>query len=235
MKKKILSLLIAPFIYSASSRIRINEIVTNPQQDHNASGSVTDTDEYLELFNYSGQPNSLQGWRLELIDTTPESISLSNIIINPGEFYVVQNPRGEQNNNGRVELYDSLSNLVDSVSYGTWLGATVTNANATGLFNESLSRYPDGSTNWVKTYASRGRTNFPSPEERTMLYIFREQDGNKVGIEVIGASQRESVLQTINSLSDTNWTDIYTNRMPFRFTNDSFSQRFYRTREEYLR
>src|SRR3989338_6784388 len=197
MKKKILSLLIAPFIYSASSQIRINEIVTNPQQDHNASGSVTDTDEYLELFNYSGQPNSLQGWR--------------------------------------VELYDSLSNLVDSVSYGTWLGATVTNANATGLFNESLSRYPDGSTNWVKTYASRGRTNFPSPEERTMLYIFREQDGNKVGIEVIGASQRESVLQTINSLSDTNWTDIYTNRMPFRFTNDSFSQRFYRTREEYLR
>ncbi len=172
----LLSILLSPLIYSAyTQEIKINEIVVDPQQDHNKSGAITDSDEYFELYN-SSKTNTynLNGWVIELIDTTPETKTLTNIVLAPKSFYVIQNPVGAQNNNGEVRLWDNQSNLVDRVCYGTWTGATITNGNSSSLLDESLSRYPDGGSNWIKTLASCGRENNPPASEMSVLSIFSD-------------------------------------------------------------
>lgn len=147
--------------------IRINEFVTDPQQDFNGDGMVSPSDEYFELKNISSQTIDLSGWLFLLQDTTPSGLSLSGIL-NPGEYFVIQNPEGMQNNDGRIELYDYKNNLIHAVSYGSWDDGNIfdnwPNGNANGLHNESLSAFPEGSNYGVKTFATRGYANVPEPK-----------------------------------------------------------------------
>jgi hypothetical protein len=59
----------------------VNEVLTDPKQDWNdtagggtafdatpGNGTIGSTDEYIELKNVSGSPQSLEGWALEMID-----------------------------------------------------------------------------------------------------------------------------------------------------------------------
>lgn len=229
------SALLAPQIY-AQNDVKINEIVTNPQQDYNQSGGITDTDEYIELFNSSFTNSySLEGWRLELIDTTPESQILSNTIIPPRGFYVIQNQKGSQNNNGQIILYDSQSNIVDSISYGNWEGATITNGNAHGLSDESLSRYPDGNPNWIKTSASRGMPNMANLESRTRMRLSKIPEGMRLSADVV-LGKIYVLQQTTNLFGgwiDTAITNALGNSLSFNFAADE-PKKFYRLKEENL-
>lgn len=157
----------------ANASIKINEIVTNPQQDHDSSGGITGSDEFFELYNPSDSSVDLTNWRLELIDTTPETKTLEGII-SPFGYSVIMNPPGQQNNNGRVELYDNASTLVDAFTYGNWDdGNILDNAPSGnilyGLLDESLSRFPDGSDFFIKTRATPGAPNVPEPISGAIL------------------------------------------------------------------
>ena len=45
--------------------VKINEIVVDPQRDHNGNGIITDSDELVELYNNSEFPADMAGWRLD--------------------------------------------------------------------------------------------------------------------------------------------------------------------------
>ncbi len=168
MRKRLTFL--APLILSSAVYARpifVNEIVVDPQQDWNGSGTVSPSDEWFELYNPGPGRYNLYGKELHLIDTTPNALSLSNFgWLGAGERLVILDPEGMQNNNGRVEIFDVLTQkVVDGFSYGNWAGNTtnIPNGNATGIWNESLSRFPDASDNFVKTYATYGTANIPEP------------------------------------------------------------------------
>lgn len=110
-----------------------------------------------------------------MIDTTPEAISLTGFEdILPGEYLTVLDPEGMQNNNGRVVLYDIFQETeFGGFSYGNWPGNNtgIPDGNAHGLYDESLSRFPNGLDNFVKTYATPGNENVPSPGGATLLGV----------------------------------------------------------------
>lgn len=211
------------------AQVVINEIVVDPQQDRTEDSLITGSDEYFELFNSSDKEINLSGWRLELIDTTSEDYEFGNVKIPAGDFFVVVNPRGQQNNNGRLKLYDNGGGLVDAVSYGDWSGndINIPDGNASGLENEALCRFPDGSNNWVKTYATPGRSNVSSGVTR--LSIEKIVEGVKVSVE--GGSGKNVVLERVSSL-DGGWMSVYTAVPPYSFEDSPKSTEFYRAREE---
>lgn len=171
MRGRAISLGLAGLIVGAEAAkgdtIRINEIVVDPQQDWNHDKQVTPSDEWFEIYNPGTQPFNLYGIELNLIDTTPNGLSLSSFgFLNPGQRLMILNPDGMQNNDGRIELYDVFNNvLIDGFSYGNWPGniGNIPNGNAHGLYDESLSRFPDGSETFMKTYATYNSANVPVP------------------------------------------------------------------------
>ncbi|MDZ7362589.1 MAG: lamin tail domain-containing protein [candidate division KSB1 bacterium] len=138
-------------VYSrqAAKTIVINEIVTDPQRDWNdsaggngvafdrtpGSGTITDTDEWLELFNAGSTAVDLTegaGWSIEFINgttallnfKTPGStvlrFSAGGAVTNfkTGEYLVVGNPPGAINNNVFIVLKDASGAVVDDVEIG---------------------------------------------------------------------------------------------------------------------
>ncbi|MFQ5639503.1 MAG: FlgD immunoglobulin-like domain containing protein [bacterium] len=132
-------------------KLIINEVVTDPQQDWNDSGggngipfddvpgngSVTNTDEWVELFNADSQPVNLTagaGWSLELNDGTPDTLFFSDpgsavefVFSNggalnnfqPGEYLVIGNPPGTNlSNDIFLILRDASDTAVDDVELG---------------------------------------------------------------------------------------------------------------------
>ncbi|MBI2631600.1 lamin tail domain-containing protein [Candidatus Pacearchaeota archaeon] len=219
--------------------IKINEIIVDPQQDLNQDGRITSSDEFFELFNKSSDFSyKLKGWKLELIDSTPESITIEDVVLSPRSFYVIQNPKGAQNNDGEIRLYDGVGNLVDSVAYGNWRGENkIPNGNATGLYNGSLSRYPDGSMNWIKTYSSMGTENISGLEIKPKLLIekINEEERSYLDIEIVSFPPKRFILQQSDNLRD--WISVYTNsveEVSFSYRNSDFENKqrvFYRAVE----
>lgn len=162
---------------AANAQVLINEIVTDPKLDWNDSaggdgvpfndipgtGTVTDTDEWIELLNVSADVVGLTSWTLEMIDTTPTSevlgqgsahlvfsqgSSLDQLL--PGGRVVVGNPAGSINDNCYVVLRNALGQIVDAVEFGTadFAGDGIENnapdGNSFNIFTEAVARIPDG-------------------------------------------------------------------------------------------
>src|SRR3989344_8072925 len=102
-----------------TNRILINEFVTDSQTDWDASGQTSSSDEWYELHNPEAGSIIVDNWYLKLIDSSIETQNLTGTIP-AGGYLTVINPAGNQNDGGRIELYDNLNNLVDSVSYGNY-------------------------------------------------------------------------------------------------------------------
>ena len=138
----------------------INEFVVDPQ-----TGS-----EWVELYNDGLIDVNITGWNLSLIDGTDETYTFSGII-SVGGYFVILNP-GTQNNKGQIILYDGLSNLIDSVTYGNYNDGNVSDnapdGNANSLFNECLARIPNGadtdvdSGDFIQTSCTNGSANINS-------------------------------------------------------------------------
>lgn len=124
-------------------RVLLTEIVTDPQQDHNGSGNVSTSDEYVEIFNGTDFSLDISGWRLNMRDGTDESqvldgsgadyffIDGGNVTnFGSGELLLVVNPRGTMNNSIEMELIDEFGFVVDSV--------LVDDANASGVEDEAF-------------------------------------------------------------------------------------------------
>lgn len=137
-------------------RVRITEIVTDPQQDWSDSaagnaiafdsfpgnGAASATDEWIEVKNDTEDVVNLTGWRMEMLDGSDESVVLGTMNTHlffsdggsvsefaPEEFLVVGNPPGEMNNAIVVRLYDAEDALVDELE--------VEDGNSSGLDDES--------------------------------------------------------------------------------------------------
>lgn len=157
----LLLLLCAPGIAPACADvIRFTEVVTDPQSDHNesaggngvafdqvpGSGSITSSDEWVELANVGSETFDLTGFSLSFLDSTPSTYvfgttktgtllfsgtgSLTSFA--PGDFLLLGNPPGALNNKIDLEFRDQYGTLIDEWS--------VKDANASGLSDESLSR-----------------------------------------------------------------------------------------------
>jgi hypothetical protein len=160
--------------------IVINEIVTDPQQDWNdatpfdnvpGTGAITDVDEWLELFNAGSVAINLRegaGWRLDFIDTTPDSLKFSSpgstvrfvfskggtlTNFQPGEYLVIGNPPGAMNNDIFLVLKNSAGMIIDDVELGDDAEGDGAGdgapdggpggGDATGINNEAIARLPN--------------------------------------------------------------------------------------------
>ncbi len=142
-----------------ADRILITEVVTDPQGDHSESsggngvpfdgipgnGTVSDTDEFVELFNAARRVVDLTGWVLEFQDTSPSRFVFgvdSGILrfsggstltaFLPGTYLVLGNPPGALNNRVDVLLRDNFGETEN--------GFLIQNGAATSALDEAVAR-----------------------------------------------------------------------------------------------
>ncbi len=165
--------------------VLINEVVVDPQRDWSDSaggngvffdvvpgnGSVTGSDEWIELYNAGLATVDLSGWTLVMTDGTPATEPLgagdavlafsargSISALAPGEYLVVGNPKGDLSNTVTLELFDANGALVDSVALGAEGAAP--SGNASGVDDEAIARAPNGADtgNDAQDFTARSAT-----------------------------------------------------------------------------
>lgn len=153
----------------------ISEVVADPQQDHGDSlegngiafdampgvGTISVTDEYVELFNGSSANVDLTGWSLSMVDGTDATQVLSETMnadlyfslngslaaFAPGEFVVLGNPDGSINNALTLTLTNANGDLIESID--------IADANASDIEDEAYAL--DFATGfWSQTLATPG-------------------------------------------------------------------------------
>jgi len=165
-------LVVLAFVKVVSAGVVINEFVVDPQTDWNNSSSITSSDEWIELYNNESIPININGWNLSLIDSTNETELLNGMISAQG-YFIMLNPTGQQNNNGRIILYNELGSEVDSVTYGNWDDGNISDnapdGNANDASDECLVRFPNGfdsnedSNDFIKTVCTFNVSNGGGP------------------------------------------------------------------------
>lgn len=138
------------FVLACASALKINEFTADPQTDWDESGTVTSSDEWIELYNDGASTVNLTGWSIIINDSisTNATIHHLNESISQRSYTVIMKPEGGLNNNGQIQLYNNLGVVVDSVTYGTWndgnLSDNAPDGNADNISNECLARIPNG-------------------------------------------------------------------------------------------
>jgi len=145
---------------ACANEIHFTELVADPQSDHNESsggngslfdlvpgtGSITSSDEWVELYNAGSDPIDLTGFSILFADTTPSSYVFGTTTSGtllfsgtsaidsfaPGDFLVLGNPPGAINNAVTLELRDSNDFLLE-----LW---EVDDANASDSADEAVAR-----------------------------------------------------------------------------------------------
>lgn len=93
--------------------VMINEFVSDP---------VTGEPEWVELYNSTMQPITLNDWYI--IEGSGKKTVLTGVL-EPMSYMIVTAPKGALNNGGDlIELYDAFDTKIDNVAYGTWVGTT---------------------------------------------------------------------------------------------------------------
>ncbi|MBI4209465.1 MAG: Ig-like domain-containing protein [Deltaproteobacteria bacterium] len=149
----------------------INEMVVDPQQDWGDSsggdgvsfnntpgtGSITGSDEWIELFNASLEPVDLTGWSIHMLDGTDEvdilgegsgterfsGVGSSIAHFESQSYLVIGNPTGDNLNKITIELRNNLGELVDTVRVGVE-GGLPQDGDASSVEDEAIARRIDG-------------------------------------------------------------------------------------------
>lgn len=180
MRCKILAFLaFSIFLSISASAIVINEFTTDPQTDWDGGGTITSSEEWIELYNPSNESINLTGWNITIDDSTTTNASTQKLTgaIASNNYKVIFKPTGGLNNDGQIFLVDNLGNLIDSVSYGKWDDGNETdnaqNGNANSESDECLARIPNAmdtnidSTDFKKIKCTYGAENgMPLPNEQ---------------------------------------------------------------------
>lgn len=123
--------------------VYITEVVVDPQQDWNdtlpgdgilfnavvGSGSVTSSDEWVEIANKTDESIDLSYWAITIMDDSGDYLLLQDADNNnlffsaggtlatfqSGEYLVIGNPPGDMKNYAEIELYNDSEILVDTV------------------------------------------------------------------------------------------------------------------------
>ena len=164
---RLLTLILVFAACAPADTLRITELVTDPQSDHNESsggngtpfdstpgtGSITSSDEFIELRNFSNSLLDLTGYGLDFNDSTVSvytfgvstvgtlrfSPGSSLTALEPGAFVLLGNPPGALNNTIGVLLKDANGTALDQ-----WDLVGGVTGNATGLADEAVIRAPNG-------------------------------------------------------------------------------------------
>lgn len=155
-------------------KIVITEVVTDPQQDHNESsggngvlfdffpgnGSVTTSDEYIEIYNGTEESVDLSGWSLNMVDDNTQKQTLDDSgwhhsfskdgsldSFQPGEVLVLGNPNGSLNNTVLIELADANGEIIDSID--------IEDATAENLDEEAYF-FDKTTAEWIQGQTSAG-------------------------------------------------------------------------------
>lgn len=163
--------------WKSEKTVILTEAVTDPQHDWNdtfggdklafntnyGSGTISISDEYVELYNLSENVIDMSKWKLLMNDGTDETEFFSNstAVFNfskggnlshflPKETLVIGNPKGDMKNSIFIHLLDESDNLVDEVN--------IPNSDATNFDDESFSRSEENQ--WIQAPASLLKTEF---------------------------------------------------------------------------
>jgi hypothetical protein len=201
----------------------INEVVNDPQSDWNHSTGGTgepfdgtpgpgapnsDSDEYIELKNVSGQIQSLAGYTLLMDDVTtpasdlfdpnapdpnqhsqyyrvfdPNGVRVMDDPLNAvpaGGYVVLGNPGGTMNLSITLTLKDPSQTVIDEVVIG---GTGNPSGEASSTANEALSRFPDGTDTGSGLADFVQRSSTPGRSNGTYCSV---QSGQAVVNEVVG-------------------------------------------------
>ena len=152
------------------STVLISEVVSDPADDEN---------EFVEVFNTTDRSVELQGWVLE--EGGGQETPLTGILL-PRAYYVIENLRGNLNNNGdRIILRDGYGNIIDELTYGNW---------DDGDLSDNAKSAGD-----------------PSSLVRNLLDKDRDVDSDEFSISSTVTKGKENVI-TDESTADTNDTSI---------------------------
>jgi len=151
--------------------VLINEVVTDPQADWDGGdfsgtaggGTVSSSDEYVELYNASGAAVDLTNVKLVFEDSAVDEQLIEDGVVygadyvgdvsmfEPGDHWVIGNPLGAMNNDVNVKLvYDDggAGVVLDEVTLGVFDDGDLTDnavgGNASGLEDEAVSRVSSG-------------------------------------------------------------------------------------------
>ena len=92
--------------------LRISEIYSHP---------ATGESEWIEFENTSSYPVTTNGWNM--LDASGASTLLPDVIVSPGTYLTIENPKGKLNNDSdSVTLKDANGSVIESVLYHTDLG-----------------------------------------------------------------------------------------------------------------
>lgn len=121
---------VAEIVSYHSEDVLLNEIVSDPE----------DGTEWVEILNNSDQAINLLDWGV--MDASGKLTTFPNVVLAPGEFYIVDDPAGNLNNSGDdIHLFDPSGFVVDEISYGNDLIGSPKKG-------ESLSRFEE---EWMLT------------------------------------------------------------------------------------
>ena len=145
--------------------VQLNEVLPAPWADHNGDGAVNTDDEFIELYNPSPQPLSLDGW--QLLDASAEGGNGRAFTFGTGQvirgydwlvLYHSASRISLNNENESVSLRNPSGIEVDRIGWEVNPGR-----------GSSLSRLPDGAT-WQRGHATPGEANEPFSEDRVAPY-----------------------------------------------------------------
>ncbi len=144
---------------------QLNEVLPAPWADHNGDGVVNTDDEFIELYNPSPQPLSLDGW--QLLDASADAGNGRAFTFGTGQvirghdwlvLYHSASHISLNNENESVSLRNPDGTEVDRIGWEVNPGR-----------GSSLSRLPDGAT-WQRGHATPGGANEPFSEDRVAPY-----------------------------------------------------------------
>ena len=176
---------------SPTGIVKINEVVTNPQQDWNDDGfngipgmdAPGNNDEWIELYIETAGLN-LTKWTMSMTDgsdvegtleTSGDGVFNAVNYVGTGSFFdtdagdylVLGDPTGDMINSVLIILFDSYGNEIDRVQLGG-LAGQAPSGNATSVEDESVCRYVNAidtdtdDADFIQTISTLGTTNSPT-------------------------------------------------------------------------
>jgi hypothetical protein len=122
-------------------------------------GTISASDERIEICNATALTASLSDWMLETDEGTPETenFSTSSAVFRfspgcslagllPGGYIIIGNPQGYMSNTLTLSLRNGTASLVDEIY--------IEDGNSSNVSDEAEARNPDGSPTWVRQSAT---------------------------------------------------------------------------------
>lgn len=145
--------------HEGAPKLLLNEVLPAPgRRDWDGDGQAGHTDEWVELFNGSAYPVSMEGWRIADREAGGWTYDLPALALAPGGYYLAY----------RAQSGLALDNAADTLRLirPDGMPADRFQWTASPGYDQSWSRSVDGDGDWTADYAvTPGSANRPRPAE----------------------------------------------------------------------